>query len=133
VSDVHGAAVIWLCRPDSGTRSGQDWTGRSTTGSAHLAGVRWWDAATATTPAAPAGGRRGTKAAEAKAICSGCQVLDRCLDLAVTAAGGIDTDHGVFGGTLPAERSRLRGNTFPEPSAYRQRRELAEQAHQLAG
>jgi WhiB family redox-sensing transcriptional regulator len=74
-----------------------------------------------------------TKAAEAKAICSGCQVRDQCLDLAVTAAGGIDADHGVFGGTLPAERSRLRGNTFPAPSAYRQDRELAEQAHQLAG
>ena len=74
-----------------------------------------------------------TKAAEAKAICSGCQVRDQCRDLAVNAAGGIDTDHGVFGGTLPAVRSRLRGNTFPEPSAYRQDRELAEQAHQLAG
>jgi WhiB family transcriptional regulator, redox-sensing transcriptional regulator len=73
------------------------------------------------------------KAAEAKAICAGCQVRDRCLELAVTAAGGIDADHGVFGGTLPGERSRLRGNTFPEPSAYRQQRELAEQAHQLAG
>jgi len=73
-----------------------------------------------------------TKAAEAKAICAGCQVRDQCLELAVTAAGGIDADHGVFGGTLPAERSRLRGNTFPEPSAYRQHRELAEQAHQLA-
>jgi WhiB family transcriptional regulator, redox-sensing transcriptional regulator len=73
-----------------------------------------------------------TKAAEAKAICAGCQVRDQCLDLAVKAAGGIDQDHGVFGGTLPAERSRLRGNTFPEPSAYRQHRELAEQAHQLA-
>jgi WhiB family transcriptional regulator, redox-sensing transcriptional regulator len=72
------------------------------------------------------------KAAEAKAICAGCQVRDQCLDLAVKAAGGIDQDHGVFGGTLPAERSRLRGNTFPEPSAYRQDRELAEQAHQLA-
>jgi WhiB family redox-sensing transcriptional regulator len=74
-----------------------------------------------------------TKATEAKAICAGCQVRDRCLELAVKAAGGIDGDHGVFGGTLPAERSRLRGNTFPEPSAYRQQRELAEQAHQLAG
>jgi WhiB family transcriptional regulator, redox-sensing transcriptional regulator len=74
-----------------------------------------------------------TKAAEAKAICSGCQVRDHCRDLAVNAAGGIGTDHGIFGGTLPAERSRLRGNTFPEPSAYRQRRDLAEQAHQLAG
>jgi WhiB family redox-sensing transcriptional regulator len=72
------------------------------------------------------------KAAEAKAICAGCQVRDQCLELAVKAAGGLDQDHGVFGGTPPAERSRLRGNTFPQPSAYRQQRELAEQAHQLA-
>jgi WhiB family redox-sensing transcriptional regulator len=72
------------------------------------------------------------KAAEAKAICASCQVRDQCLDLAVKAAGGIDGDHGVFGGTLPAERSPLRGNAFPEPSAYRQDRELAEQAHALA-
>jgi WhiB family transcriptional regulator, redox-sensing transcriptional regulator len=72
------------------------------------------------------------KAAEAKAICAACQVRDHCLDLAVKAAGGIDHDHGVFGGTLPTERSTLRGNAFPEPSAYRQHRELAEQAHQLA-
>jgi WhiB family redox-sensing transcriptional regulator len=73
------------------------------------------------------------KAAEAKAICASCQVRDHCLELAVNAASGIDHDHGIFGGTLPGERSRLRGNTFPEPSAYRQRRELAEAAHQLAG
>jgi WhiB family transcriptional regulator, redox-sensing transcriptional regulator len=73
------------------------------------------------------------KAAEAKAICQGCQVRDHCLELAVKAAGGIDADHGVFGGTLPGERSPLRGNRFPEPSAYRQHRELAEQAHQLVG
>jgi WhiB family transcriptional regulator, redox-sensing transcriptional regulator len=72
------------------------------------------------------------KAAEAKAICGGCQVRDHCLDLAVKAAGGLDHDQGVFGGTLPAERSRLRGNIFPEPSVLRERRELAEQAHQLA-
>jgi WhiB family redox-sensing transcriptional regulator len=72
------------------------------------------------------------KAAEAKAICSGCQVRDHCLDLAVKAAGGLAGDHGVFGGTLPDERSRLRGSTFPEPSAYRKDRELAEQAHTLA-
>jgi hypothetical protein len=73
------------------------------------------------------------KAAEAKAICAGCQVRGHCLELAVKAAGGLDQDHGVFGGALPIERSRLRGNTFPEPSVYRQDRELAEQAHQLAG
>jgi WhiB family redox-sensing transcriptional regulator len=73
-----------------------------------------------------------TKAAEAKAICASCQVRDQCRDLAVNAAGGLDHDHGVFGGTLPAERSRLRGNRFPEPSVLRERRGLAEQAHQLA-
>ena len=66
------------------------------------------------------------------AICASCQVRDHCLELAVNAAGGIDQDHGVFGDTLPAERSRLRGNTFPAPSAYRQRRDLAEAAHTLA-
>jgi hypothetical protein len=38
----------------------------------------------------------------------------------------------VFGGTLPSERSPLRANRFPEPTAYRQQRELAEQAHALA-
>jgi WhiB family transcriptional regulator, redox-sensing transcriptional regulator len=74
-----------------------------------------------------------TKAAEAKAICAACQVRDQCLELAVKAAGGLDHDHGVFGGTLPAERSQLRGARFPEPSAYRRDRDLAEQAHQLAG
>jgi WhiB family transcriptional regulator, redox-sensing transcriptional regulator len=74
-----------------------------------------------------------TKAAEAKAICASCQVRDHCRDLAVKAAGGLDHDHGVFGGTLPAERSWLRGNTFPEPSVLRERRELAEAAHALAG
>jgi WhiB family redox-sensing transcriptional regulator len=73
------------------------------------------------------------KAAEAKAICAGCQVRDHCLDLAVKAAGGLDQDHGVFGGTLPAERSPLRGARFPEPSAYRRDRDLAEAAHALAG
>jgi WhiB family transcriptional regulator, redox-sensing transcriptional regulator len=74
-----------------------------------------------------------TKAAEAKAICGSCEVRDQCLELAVKAAGGLDVDHGVFGGTLPAERSQLRGSRFPEPSAYRRDRDLAEQAHRLAG
>jgi WhiB family transcriptional regulator, redox-sensing transcriptional regulator len=74
-----------------------------------------------------------TKAAEAKAICAGCQVRDHCRDLAVKAAGGLGADHGVFGGTLPAERSRLRGNHFPEPSRLRKDYETAEEAHQLVG
>jgi WhiB family transcriptional regulator, redox-sensing transcriptional regulator len=74
----------------------------------------------------------GRKAAEAKAICADCQVQDRCTELAVRGADSQDTDHGIFGGTLPTERGGLRPNRFPEPSAYRQRRELAEQAHELA-
>ena len=79
----------------------------------------------------PEPGEQG-KAAEAKQVCGSCQVRDQCRDLAVNAANGVDADHGIFGGTLRTERSRLRGNTFPEPSAYRQRRDVAEAAHQLA-
>jgi hypothetical protein len=73
-----------------------------------------------------------TKAAEAKQVCAGCPVQGPCRDLAVKAAGSLDGDHGIFGGTLPAERSRLRGREFPTPSAYRQRRDLAVEAHELA-
>ncbi len=74
----------------------------------------------------------GRKASEAKAICAGCQVQEPCRELAVRGADSQDSDHGVFGGTLPPERGKLRPNRFPEPSAYRQRRELAERAHELA-
>jgi hypothetical protein len=42
------------------------------------------------------------------------------------------SSHGRQGRGLTASAARLRGNYFPEPSAYRQQRELAEQAHQLA-
>ncbi len=74
----------------------------------------------------------GRKASEAKAICSGCQVQAPCRELAVRAADSLDSDHGVFGGTVPTERGQLRPNRFPEPSAYRQDRQVAERAHQLA-
>ncbi len=74
----------------------------------------------------------GRKATEAKAICAGCQVQDQCRELAVRAADALDTDHGIFGGTVPTERGHLRPNRFPEPSAYRQDREVAERAHELA-
>jgi WhiB family redox-sensing transcriptional regulator len=56
------------------------------------------------------------KAAEAKAICASCQVRDHCLQLAVKSTGGLVDDHGIFGGTLPAERARPRRNTFPSPA-----------------
>jgi len=74
----------------------------------------------------------GRKANEAKTICAGCQVQQPCRELAVRGADSLDSDHGIFGGTLPTERGALRPNRFPEPSAYRQHRELAEQAHELA-
>jgi WhiB family transcriptional regulator, redox-sensing transcriptional regulator len=74
----------------------------------------------------------GRKASEAKAICAGCQVQDPCRELAVRGADSLDTDHGVFGGTVPTERGHLRPNRFPEPSAYRQDRAVAERAHELA-
>jgi WhiB family redox-sensing transcriptional regulator len=73
-----------------------------------------------------------SKAAEAKAVCAACPVQGPCRDLAVKATSGLDADHGIFGGTLPAERSYLRGRSFPEPSIYRQRRDLAVEAHELA-
>jgi WhiB family transcriptional regulator, redox-sensing transcriptional regulator len=79
----------------------------------------------------PEGGE-GRKASEAKAICAGCDVQGPCRDLAVKAADSLDSDHGVFGGTVPTERSHLRPNRFPEPGAYRQDRQVAERAHELA-
>jgi WhiB family redox-sensing transcriptional regulator len=75
----------------------------------------------------------GRKASEAKAICAGCQVQQPCQELAVRGADSLDSDHGIFGGTVPTERGHLRPNRFPEPSAYRQDRQVAERARELAG
>jgi Transcription factor WhiB len=46
------------------------------------------------------------EAADAIAVCSGCRVRGECLELALRnwAVGR----HGVWGGTVPAERERLR-------------------------
>src|ERR1700679_1088354 len=46
------------------------------------------------------------EAADAIAVCSGCRVREECLELALRnwAVGR----HGVWGGTVPAERERLR-------------------------
>jgi hypothetical protein len=74
----------------------------------------------------------GRKASEAKQVCAGCQVQAPCRELAVRGADSLDSDHGIFGGTVPTERGHLRPNRFPEPSAYRQHREVAEQARELA-
>jgi hypothetical protein len=75
----------------------------------------------------------GRKASEAKQVCAGCQVQDPCRELAVRGADSLDSDHGIFGGTVPTERGHLRPNRFPEPSAYRQHKEVAERARELAG
>lgn len=74
----------------------------------------------------------GRKATEAKAICAGCGVQAPCRELAVRAADSLESDFGVFGGTVPTERSHLWPNQFPEPSAYQQDRAVAERAHELA-
>jgi hypothetical protein len=46
------------------------------------------------------------EAASAIAVCSGCRMREECLELALRnwAVG----QHGVWGGTVPAERERLR-------------------------
>lgn len=48
---------------------------------------------------------RGEHAAPAKAICATCPALSDCLAYALAD----DTLTGVWGGTLPAERRRLKG------------------------
>jgi hypothetical protein len=50
----------------------------------------------------------------------------------VRGANSLDSDYGIFGGTVPTERGHLRPNRFPEPSAYRQHRETTERARELA-
>lgn len=44
------------------------------------------------------------KAEAARAVCAGCPVRNECLDDAVTA----NVQYGVWGGTTPRERRRLR-------------------------
>jgi WhiB family redox-sensing transcriptional regulator len=69
----------------------------------------------------------------AKQICAGCPVQQPCRDLAVKAASGRGGDHGIFGGTKPHERTRLRDNPpFTNDSVWLRDRTQAEHAHQLA-
>ena len=52
------------------------------------------------------------EAADAIAVCSGCRVREECLELALRnwAVG----QHGVWGGTVPAERERLRAGRIAQ-------------------
>jgi WhiB family redox-sensing transcriptional regulator len=47
---------------------------------------------------------RGELALDAKAVCAGCPVREHCLAHALQ----FHEDHGVWGGTTPTERRRLR-------------------------
>jgi WhiB family transcriptional regulator, redox-sensing transcriptional regulator len=52
------------------------------------------------------------EAADAIAVCSGCRVREECLELALRS--GAVGRHGVWGGTVPAERERLRAGRFAQ-------------------
>jgi hypothetical protein len=74
--------------------------------------------------------RQGTAA---KQVCAACPVQQPCRDLAVRAASGRGDDHGIFGGTKPHERTRLRANRpFSTDSGWLRDRAQAEHAHRLA-
>jgi WhiB family transcriptional regulator, redox-sensing transcriptional regulator len=60
-------------------------------------------------PSAEAARREG---ADAIAVCAACRVREECLELALRnwAVG----QHGVWGGTVPAERERLRAGRIAQ-------------------
>ena len=66
------------------------------------------------------------EAADAIAVCSACQVREECLELALRnwAVG----QHGVWGGTVPAERERLRAGRVAQLSRVLARNREAERA-----
>ena len=57
---------------------------------------------------------RGDEADEAKAICAGCEMRDRCLDYAL----GDRSLVGIWGGTSQRERARIRRDN-PRPKKVR--------------
>jgi len=56
------------------------------------------------------------QAAQAKAICADCPVRAQCLEWALSF-DYIDDEYGIFGGTGPAERRRLRRQRRQEVAA----------------
>lgn len=46
--------------------------------------------------------------AKARAVCATCPVQYECLAYALTTLDRIEVDHGVWGGTTPEQRVRLR-------------------------
>lgn len=41
-------------------------------------------------------------------ICNGCSVKDKCLEWRLDTIDPWDADYGIWGGTRPSERSRIR-------------------------
>jgi WhiB family redox-sensing transcriptional regulator len=72
------------------------------------------------------------KGQAAKQVCAACQVQQQCRELAVRAASSREEDHGIFGGTTPHQRTRLRGNPTRGATSWYQDRAAAEEAHRLA-
>src|ERR1700733_4733652 len=70
------------------------------------------------------------EAAGAIAVCSGCPVREECLELALRnwAVG----QHGVWGGTVPAERERLRAGRVAQITRVLARNRYAERAASLS-
>ena len=55
------------------------------------------------------------QATRAKQVCAGCQVRGACLQAALQGPLARDDRHGIFAGTTPRERQRLRGGRRRPP------------------
>lgn len=69
---------------------------------------------TANVPADVFFGETKQEIAQAKAVCGSCIAQAKCLSYAIN-----NEDYGVWGGTTPAERRKLRTQPFVSPEARR--------------
>jgi WhiB family transcriptional regulator, redox-sensing transcriptional regulator len=73
------------------------------------------------------------QAAQAKAICAGCAVRGSCLEVALHGPQAHQDHAGIFAGTTPSDRVRLRGRAaMAEGTRFLQDRTAAEHALALA-
>jgi WhiB family redox-sensing transcriptional regulator len=71
--------------------------------------------------------------AKAKEVCAGCAVRGSCLDHALHGPLARDDRHGIFAGTTPRDRTRLRGRpAMAEGTRFLHDRAAAEEALALA-
>lgn len=75
------------------------------------------------------GGMGARQAREAQQVCVCCQVRQKCLDFALR----VDEMDGVWGGTTPEERIRMRRDlAVRRPEAARQQWEVPDTASRLS-